>query len=99
MKKRFYKKSDPLIAVEEPLLHQKYHVSWGNSHGVVGKVINIDYQNKTVKMISPSSKVVWKYPVRWSELRHLRKTQQRIEHLKNNPNDNTSPLKNVPEGK
>ena len=74
-----YPKHIPLIAVEKPVTMQKYHVSWGSGHGVVGRCVEVDEVNKTVIMISPKTKEKWKFPVKWSDLRHLRKQQYKIE--------------------
>jgi hypothetical protein len=74
-----YPKHVPLIAVDKPVVMQKYHVSWGDSRGVVGICIEVNEVNKTVIMKSPKTKVIWKYPVKWSDLRHLRKQQYNIE--------------------
>ncbi len=77
--KRFFKKSDPLLPLTEPpFLYGKYHVAWGKSNGVVGKVISVNEINKTVIMCSPSTGKEWKNPVRFSDLRHLRRTQVNI---------------------
>jgi hypothetical protein len=80
MKKVRYDKSVPLLSlIAPPCMYAKYHVCWGTSHGVVGKVIGVDIVNKTVMMESPSSGVKWKNPVKWSDLRHLRSTQTKIQ--------------------
>lgn len=78
MKKR-YKKKDELLPVDKPELNRLYHVSWGYSRGIVGKVISIDENAQTVEMITPKTKKLFKYPVKWSELRHTRRTQSKIE--------------------
>jgi len=82
MNRKIYSKSDPLLPVDLPILNTKYHVAWGNSNGVVGKVVAIDFVGKKVTMISPKSGLHWKSPVKWEDLRHLRKTQQKIESQK-----------------
>jgi hypothetical protein len=83
MKIRVYTKNDPLIPLKsEPKEGANYHVVWGRSHGVLGKVKSIDYENRTVVMISPRTKIQWKNPVKWSDLRHTRKIQYKIEHGK-----------------
>lgn len=77
---KLYSKSDPLLPVEDkPILYEKYHVSWANNNGVVGRVKSINEINKTVIMESPKTNVEWKNPVKWSDLRHLRKTQYKLE--------------------
>ncbi len=81
MKRKIFTKSDPLLPlIKEPVLGGKYHVAWGNSNGVVGKVVAIDFVGKKVNMVSPKSGLHWKSPVKWEDLRHLRKTQYKIEN-------------------
>ena len=73
-----FKKSDPLLPVDYPHVFAKYHVAWGTSNGVVGKVLSVNEEKKTVKMCSPKTGIEWKNPVKWSDLRHLRKTQLKM---------------------
>lgn len=81
-KRKIYKKSDPLLPVEIPAQWALYHVQWGYKNSVVGKVRSIDYENKTVIMETMSTRMMWKFPVKWSDLRHTRKAQQNIENKK-----------------
>ncbi len=75
-----YKKVDALLPVEGvPVIGQKYHLSWGKSNGVVGQVISVNENNKTVLMVSPKTGTEWRNPVNWKDLRHLRKIQRQIE--------------------
>ncbi len=82
MNPRVYSKSDALLPVEKPALHNLYHVAWGNSNGVVGRCVSIDEENKTVILRSPKTRIDWKNPVKWSDLRHTRKMQLLIESQK-----------------
>ncbi len=82
MNRKIYSKSDPLLPVTSPVLNTKYHVAWGTSNGVVGRCVSIDFVNYTVKMRSPKTGIMWIKPVKWSDLRHLRKEQQKIEAKK-----------------
>jgi hypothetical protein len=78
--KRDFNKDIPLMPLIKlpPIVGFKYHVQWGSSNGVVGKVVSVDELNQTVIMRSPKSKRIWKNPVRWSDLRLLRKEQLKI---------------------
>jgi len=83
MNRKIFNKTEPLLPlIKEPVLGGKYHVDWGKSNGVVGKVVAIDFVGKKVTMISPKSGLHWKSPVKWDDLRHLRKTQRKIESKK-----------------
>ena len=78
--RKIYSKDIPLLPlIEPPLRYMKYHVAWGKSNGVVGKVVEVNTIDKTVIMESPSTGTKWQNPVKWSDLRHLRKTQTNIE--------------------
>ena len=79
MKKKIYHKADPLLSISNPVISMPYHVAWGKSNGVVGIVRSIDEVNKTVILESPKTRIKWNYPVKWSDLRHTRKMQQKIE--------------------
>jgi hypothetical protein len=61
-----------------PLVDNKYHVSWGTSNGVVGVVVSIDTVNKTVVMKSPRTHIHWKNPVKWSDLRYIRREEHKL---------------------
>jgi len=63
----------PVIGVPE--IGRSYHASWGLHHGVVGKCISIDHDSKTVVLITPKTKVLFKYPVKWAELRYIRSNE------------------------
>jgi len=81
--RKIYSKSEPLLPVQGiPEMYQKYHVSWGKSNGVVGYVVHINEQDKTVIMRSPATGIDWKNPVKWTDLRYLRKVQQQLESQK-----------------
>jgi hypothetical protein len=45
---RGFTKKNPLIPVIEPRLGMVYHIAWAWSRGIVGVVIKIDPENKTV---------------------------------------------------
>lgn len=77
-----YRKADPLIPVEKPQAGAKYHVSWGYSRGVVGVCTHVDYEKRTVILRTPKTKKVFKYPVPFEQLRHIRAHQQRLEEQK-----------------
>jgi len=77
MKHRF-KSTTALLPVETPKVGDLYHVSWSHSRGVVGRCISVNEENKTVILRKPKTKEPFKYPVRWSELRHTRKEQVKI---------------------
>jgi primosomal protein N' len=53
----------------EPKVGMRVHVSWG-ARAVVGVVISVNEEDKTVILQSPRTKVIWKYPVKWSQLLH-----------------------------
>ena len=57
--------------VEKPEIGEKYHVSFA-SNGVQGRCIKIDEEKKEVILQSPKSKMVWKKPVKFEQLYHLR---------------------------
>lgn len=67
-----------LPLVHEPVVGQKYHVSWSNFHGVVGVCTLVDKLTYEVVLCSPKTKIVWKNRVKWSDLRYIRKDQARI---------------------
>ncbi len=69
------------MEVNTPNLSQKYHVIWGWSNSIVGRVVAIDWENKTVTMRSPKSKKNWKNPVKFSDLRHIRKHETKEKEL------------------
>lgn len=75
MKKR-YKQNVELLPVGIPKVGVNYHVSWA-SRGVVGKCVKVDDDNKIVILVGPVTKVPFKNPVKWSELRHTRKHQNK----------------------
>ncbi len=78
--RKIYSKSEPLLPLQgTPQMNKKYHVSWGKSNGVVGYVVHINETDKTVIMRSPSTGIDWKNPVKWIDLRLLRKDQQKLE--------------------
>lgn len=76
---RGFKKTDPLLPVKVPKELERYHVVWGHAHGVIGVCISVDVVNRTVRLRSPKTKVEWRNPVKWSDLRHTRKMQLKIE--------------------
>jgi hypothetical protein len=76
--KKRYSKQAPLIPVEHPKVHCLYHVVWA-SRGVIGRCISVDHENQTVMLRSPKSKTDWKTPVKFSDLRHTRSAQTKIE--------------------
>lgn len=78
--KVLYNKKIPLIGVDIPELNTRYHVAWGKSNGVVGICISINEANKTVILKSPSTGIKWVNPVKWSDLRHTRSNQYKIEN-------------------
>lgn len=81
MNRKIFTKEEPLLSLQEtPVMYQKYHVSWGKSNGVVGYVVHVNENDKTVIMRSPATGIDWKNPVKWNDLRYLRKDQQKIEH-------------------
>jgi hypothetical protein len=63
------------LPVTQPRLNEKYHVTWANSKGMVGECWQLDDRNKRCYLRSPKSGVKWKYPVPYSQLRHIRKNQ------------------------
>lgn len=63
----------PLIG--PPEVGRKYHVSWGHHNGVVGKCIEVMQETKTVILQTPKTKLLFKYPVKWSELRYIRSNE------------------------
>lgn len=70
--------SKPLLEVEgTPEIGKIYHVSWA-SNAVKGKCMSIDPNTRTVILMRPKTKTYFKYPVRWEELRHLRKEENKI---------------------
>lgn len=77
------KKGEPFVPVVAPKVSELYHVTWGYGKGVVGRCISVNEVNKTVIMRSPKSKIVWKNPVKWSDLMHTRK--QAFKLKKSNP--------------
>lgn len=83
MKHRF-KKDIPLLPVLKPTIGTKYHVSWAYNRGVVGICISVDEQDKTVILKRPKGKELFKHPVKWSDLRHTRKQQVKINRHGNN---------------
>ena len=79
MKHRFNKDA-PLIPVERPIIGEKYHVNWAYSHGVVGICVKVNEENKTVILKTPKTKKEFANPVKWSDLRHIRKNQVENKH-------------------
>ena len=76
--------SGPLMSlIGPPTVGTKYHVSWGNSHGVVGRCVEVHEATQEVTMRSPKTKIVWKKRVKWSDLRYLRYDQAVIMKNKN----------------
>ena len=77
--------TEPLMKlISPPGIGTKYHVSWGKSNGVVGKCVSVDEVNKTVIMKSPKTGIHWKSPVKWDDLRYLRKQQALINTIEGN---------------
>lgn len=79
--RKIYSGSDPLLPVDVPVELGMYHVEWGKNNGVVGRVISINHENKTVRLESPKTRKQWNCEVKWAELRHTRRAQQKIEEL------------------
>lgn len=76
-----YSKKVPLIAVDGvPVIGSRYHVAWGYSRGVVGVCVSVDEGNKTVQLRTPKTKQLFRFPTKWSDLRHTRKEQYKIEN-------------------
>lgn len=69
----------PLMPVDRPRFLELYHVSWAYSKGVVGRCVAINENNKTVTLRSPKTKIDWKIPVKWSDLRYTRKAEFKIK--------------------
>jgi len=68
-----------LPLVGKPVVGKKYHMTWGLSKGVVGKCYQVDEDDKTALLRTPSTAKPFKYPVPWSQLLHTRAQQDRIE--------------------
>lgn len=64
--------------ISEPCVGKKYHVCWGESNGVVGTCIEVFRSERKVALCSPRTKKVWKFKVKWSDLRYLRYGQALI---------------------
>lgn len=77
--RKIYSKNTPLLPVDYPAIGGRYHVAWGKNHGVVGVCIGIDQQNKTVTLRSPKTRRTWNCQVKFSDLRHTRRKQFKIE--------------------
>jgi len=76
MKKKKHLHVIPLVPlVGNPEVGRKYHVSWGLSHGVVGKCMQVNTEDQTVILRTPKTHKVFKYPVKWSELRYIRSNE------------------------
>lgn len=75
-----YRMTGALIPVKKPKIGCHYHVSWANSHGVVGVCFSIDDRLKTVRLKSPKTKKEWNCSVNWTDLRHTRKNQIKNPH-------------------
>jgi len=74
--KKRKRKGIPLVpVVGTPAVGRKYHVSWGLSHGVVGKCVKVIPEDQTVILMTPKTKVLFKYPVKWTELLYIRSNQ------------------------
>lgn len=74
--KRRHRKVIPLVPVIGlPEVGRKYHVAWGYHHGVVGKCISVDESAKTVILQTPKTKVLFKNPVRFEDLRYIRSNE------------------------
>ncbi len=69
-----------MATVENPQLGTKYHVIWAYSRGVVGRVVSINEEKRTVRMVSPKTKIKWNCDVSFSDLRHTRKNQSKHRH-------------------
>lgn len=70
------------MKVSIPVIQGLYHVSWALSHGVVGRCKSIDFNTQTVILISPKSKLEWKNPVKFSDLRYTRAAQTKLINKK-----------------
>lgn len=68
---------DLLPLIHTPVVGEKYHVSWGKSHGVVGVCVTVHVQTQEVILRSPKTKVLWKNPVKWGDLRYIRRKEPR----------------------
>ena len=68
-------KLQPLI--NPPVVGQMYHVVWGKSNGVVGKCMVVNVHTQEVILRSPKTHKVWAKPVKWSDLRLLRKHESK----------------------
>jgi hypothetical protein len=75
MEKKIFDKDTPLIEVAQPKINEKYHLAWA-WHGCVWKLIELK-DNGTCVMQTPTTKKTIVANV--SDLRHLRKVQQRLE--------------------
>jgi len=71
-----YTKSDPLLPVINPKIGAKYHLSWAKKHGMVWVLTAID--GDIAIMRTPKTKRVLR--TKLSDLRHMRRTQLKIEN-------------------
>lgn len=65
------------MKVETPKVGELYHLSWAFSRGVVGRCIAVNEEAKTVTLRAPKTKIEFKCPVKWEDLRYTRKEQVR----------------------
>lgn len=65
----------PLI--NPPVVGQLYHVAWGTSNGIVGKCMAVHVHTQEVILRSPKTHKLWARPVKWSDLRLLRKHESK----------------------
>lgn len=72
----------PLVPLAgAPEVGRKYHVSWGYHNGVVGKCISVNEADKTVILQTPKTKVLFKNPVRFEDLRYIRSNEPNLNPL------------------
>ena len=74
------KNTHKMKPVERPLQGQLYHVSWGYRNGIVFRCIEVDEVNKVVRLRTPKTKKELPNPVKWADLRHIRKNEIKNPH-------------------
>ena len=68
----------PLITIRrKPVVGVKYHVSWGTSKGVVGVCVEVLKDTQEAILMSPKTNILWKRPVKWSDMQYIRRNQPR----------------------
>lgn len=76
---RLYRRTDPLVPVDKPVIGQRYHLSWARKHGMVWVLVAIDERGRCTLRTPKTHKTLYAMA---RDLRHTRKQQTKLQHDK-----------------